>query len=59
MRNAKTAKNWILKSLSEKAIGKHFAAISTNEQKVVAFGIKKSNIFDPIFYSKYELLITG
>ena len=45
MRNAKTAKNWILKSLSEKAIGKHFAAISTNEEKVVEFGIKKSNIF--------------
>jgi glucose-6-phosphate isomerase len=43
--NANTIRNWFLKSANEKAIAKHFVAVSTNISKVKEFGIAKENIF--------------
>lgn len=44
--NAMSAKLWFLESAKEEAhVAKHFAALSTNETKVVAFGIDKNNMF--------------
>jgi len=43
--NANTLKNWFLKSASEDAIAKRFVAVSTNIEKVKAFGIDAKNIF--------------
>ena len=45
MTNARTARDWFLKSATEKDIAKHFIAISTNEKDVVNFGIAKENMF--------------
>jgi len=46
MTNAQSAKTWLLSKLVDpEAIGKHFVAISTNEEAVVAFGIDGKNIF--------------
>jgi glucose-6-phosphate isomerase len=46
MTNAETAKSWLLqKAGDEKAVTRHFAAISTNVEKVKAFGIDKNNMF--------------
>ncbi|MEI8098216.1 MAG: glucose-6-phosphate isomerase [Sediminibacterium sp.] len=47
MTNAQTARTWFLASgASEKDIAKHFAALSTNEKAVTAFGIDKANMFE-------------
>jgi len=47
MTNAHTARNWFLEhAKDEKAIAKHFVALSTNEQAVTAFGIDKQNMFE-------------
>jgi glucose-6-phosphate isomerase len=47
MTNAQTAREWFLrKAKDEKHIAKHFAALSTNEKAVVAFGIDKNNMFE-------------
>ncbi len=47
MTNAHTARQWFLKKAKdEKHIAKHFAALSTNEQDVVNFGIDKKNMFE-------------
>ena len=47
MTNAYTARNWFLDvAKDEKHIAKHFIALSTNEQEVVAFGIDKENMFE-------------
>jgi glucose-6-phosphate isomerase len=47
MTNAHTAREWFLKKAKdEKHIAKHFAALSTNEKEVVAFGIDKKNMFE-------------
>ncbi len=47
MTNAHTARQWFLgKAKSEKHIAKHFAALSTNEEEVVKFGIDKKNMFE-------------
>lgn len=47
MTNANTAKNWLLAKLQDpKSIAKHFAAISTNAEKVQAFGIDTTNMFE-------------
>ena len=47
MTNANTAKTWLLEKLKDpKAIAKHFAAISTNAEKVQAFGIDTANMFE-------------
>jgi glucose-6-phosphate isomerase len=47
MTNARTARDWLLKSLGgdEKAIAKHFVAVSTNARKVSEFGIDTANMF--------------
>ncbi len=47
MTNAHTARAWFLeKAVDEKHIAKHFAALSTNEKEVTAFGIDKANMFE-------------
>ncbi|MDI9366324.1 MAG: glucose-6-phosphate isomerase [Flavobacterium sp.] len=47
MTNAHTARNWFLKTAVDEAhIAKHFAALSTNEKAVTAFGIHKANMFE-------------
>jgi glucose-6-phosphate isomerase len=43
--NANTLREWFLKSGSQKAVAKHFVAVSTNIEKVKAFGIDENNIF--------------
>jgi glucose-6-phosphate isomerase len=47
MTNAQTAKTWLLKSVNNdiNAVKKHFAALSTNTQKVVEFGIDPKRMF--------------
>ena len=45
MTNARTARKWIAEKLGEKAVGDHFAAISTAIDKVKAFGISEDRIF--------------
>jgi glucose-6-phosphate isomerase len=46
MTNALTAREWALKQLSdEKAVAKHFVAVSTNGQEVAKFGIDTANMF--------------
>jgi len=46
MTNAHTARDWALKALGdEKAIARHFVAVSTNTAKVSAFGIDTDNMF--------------
>lgn len=47
MTNAQTARAWLLKGLDgdEKAIAKHFVAVSTNEAEVAKFGIDTANMF--------------
>jgi len=47
MTNALSARAWCLAQLkSEKAIEKHFVAVSTNETKVKEFGIDPKNMFE-------------
>ena len=47
MTNANTARDWFLKNAKdEKHIAKHFAALSTNEKAVSAFGIDTKNMFE-------------
>ena len=46
MTNAHTARNWVLNTLrDEKAIARHFVAVSTNTAKVEEFGIDSANMF--------------
>jgi len=48
MKNAETARKWLLDSLSgdkEKIISEHFVAVSTAGEKVKAFGIDPENMF--------------
>ncbi len=46
MTNAQTAKQWSLNKLgSEKAVAKHFVAVSTNAAEVSRFGIDTANMF--------------
>ena len=47
MTNAQTAREWSLKGLDgdPKAVAKHFVAVSTNAEKVSAFGIDTENMF--------------
>jgi glucose-6-phosphate isomerase len=48
MTNAHTAREWTLKGLGgdEKAVAKHFVAISTNAKEVAKFGIDTANMFE-------------
>jgi glucose-6-phosphate isomerase len=43
--NANTLREWFLKSAPKEAVSKHFVAVSTNIEKVKAFGIDANNIF--------------
>ncbi|OUD29656.1 glucose-6-phosphate isomerase [Flavobacterium sp. FPG59] len=43
--NSETIKVWFLKSAKQEDIAKHFVAVSTNLEKVTAFGIDVSNVF--------------
>jgi glucose-6-phosphate isomerase len=46
MTNAHTAREWVLKALrDEKAVARHFVAVSTNTSKVEEFGIDRANMF--------------
>ena len=46
MTNAQSAKDWLLKKLGDPAsVAKHFVALSTNAEKVAAFGIDTANMF--------------
>ncbi len=47
MTNAHTARDWFLLAANdESAIEKHFVAMSTNREKVIAFGINPDNMFE-------------
>jgi glucose-6-phosphate isomerase len=44
--NATSARAWVVDQLGdEKAVAKHFVAVSTNAEKVAAFGIDTANMF--------------
>lgn len=43
--NAKAARAWIVDALGEDAVERHFVAVSTNAQRVAAFGINTDNMF--------------
>jgi glucose-6-phosphate isomerase len=44
--NARSARDWVVGDLgSEDAVAKHFVAVSTNAEKVAAFGIDTDNMF--------------
>ncbi len=44
--NAHTARDWCLRKLADdKAVGRHFVAVSTNSDAVAAFGIDTANMF--------------
>lgn len=46
MTNARTARAWCLRALvDERAVARHFVAVSTNTEKVVEFGIDEANVF--------------
>jgi glucose-6-phosphate isomerase len=47
MTNAQSARDWLLKAFGgdKKAVAKHFVAVSTNAEKVAAFGIDTVNMF--------------
>ena len=47
MTNAETARAWLLQGLGgdKAAVAKHFVAVSTNAEKVSAFGIDTANMF--------------
>ncbi|MFE8957681.1 glucose-6-phosphate isomerase [Streptomyces iakyrus] len=46
--NATSARSWLLNGLGgdEKAVAKHFVALSTNAEKVAGFGIDVDNMFE-------------
>ena len=43
--NAKAARQWVVDALGEDAVEKHFVAVSTNAERVSAFGIDTANMF--------------
>jgi glucose-6-phosphate isomerase len=45
MTNARSARLWVANALGERAVGDHFAAVSTAIDKVAAFGIEPSRVF--------------
>ncbi|GGL79373.1 glucose-6-phosphate isomerase 1 [Streptomyces fumigatiscleroticus] len=45
--NATSAREWLLEALGDdKAVARHFVALSTNAEKVAAFGIDTANMFE-------------
>lgn len=45
MTNARTARAWLVEALGEGAVGTHFAAMSTADERVAEFGIDKDRRF--------------
>jgi glucose-6-phosphate isomerase len=45
MMNAQAARAWLVEALGEGAVARHFVAVSTNLEKVAAFGIEPANTF--------------
>ena len=45
MTNARTARAWIAQGLGEAAVHDHFAAVSTDLDKVAEFGIQPTRVF--------------
>ena len=45
MTNGQAARSWLVAALGEKAVAKHFVAVSTNTELVEAFGIDRANMF--------------
>ena len=43
--NATTVRKWFVEELGEEAVGKHFAAVSTNLEAISDFGIASENVF--------------
>jgi len=43
--NANTIKKWFLQTASSQDVVKHFVAVSTNAEKIAAFGIDANNVF--------------
>jgi glucose-6-phosphate isomerase len=43
--NARTARSWLVEALGEDAVVDHFVAVSTNAERVSAFGIDTANMF--------------
>lgn len=43
--NARAARDWVVAALGEGAVEKHFVAVSTNAERVAAFGIDTENMF--------------
>jgi glucose-6-phosphate isomerase len=47
MANAQAARQWVISGLGdERAISRHFAAVSTSAERVAAFGIDTANMFE-------------
>ena len=46
MRNAQSARDWVVQKLGEKAVAHHFVAVSTNHADVAKFGIAPQNVFE-------------
>jgi glucose-6-phosphate isomerase len=47
MTNAESAKHWLIRHLgSEKAVSRHFVALSSNREKVEEFGVEPANRFE-------------
>jgi glucose-6-phosphate isomerase len=44
--NARSARAWLVDALGEEAVGKHFVAVSTNQEEVSRFGIDTDNMFE-------------
>ncbi len=44
--NARTARAWLVDALGEEAVRDHFVAVSTNAERVAAFGIDTANMFE-------------
>jgi len=45
MANAHAARTWLVDALGDDAVSRHFVAVSTNAQRVSAFGIDTANMF--------------
>jgi glucose-6-phosphate isomerase len=43
--NARSARSWLVEQLGERAVARHFVAVSTNAAEVAAFGIDTDNMF--------------
>ena len=43
--NARAARDWLVRALGEAAVPRHFVAVSTNAERVAAFGIDTDNMF--------------